>query len=576
MAETRYDQRTDGVEEKLQLLRGAYAGGRLDLAMSLAASIKDTLRCERQWQTGAVVGGPEASGRVAELPAPWAAWARGWSCYQVLEVAEEAGMERPEEPVEVRLAFGEDQMQDLRREVRVARVEKGELREVKSQVDAEVCRGGVWQCRLVFMAQVPAGGQVQYLVFYGNPWAELPEYPSDLKVTGEGYELQIENNHYQAQLSGQTGQLERLVYRRPPGLELFAGGEGHGEPPHIDWAHDYLADQKFQKFRVTNWGACPNWEVSRGPLCVKVRRWGFPHSPAHPLFTPSRMHIDVEYTFYARQPFFLKDGSMEMVKDFDIDYLRDDEWVFSGYSFTDALWMDREGRLHEGEVAAGHSDELWGVGFFNRHSKDAFIALWLEHSASGFEGLHHTGVPQLNYQGHGQLWSRWAAHSGPEFKAGAVLRQRNAYLVSPYEGPGPVEEARQCFLRPLQVRVGQLPEGRAAQGSLARPGEAEAGLKPALWAALRQVPDDMFYTADANLVDMGYIYDLRVRGGVVEVLMTMPHRGRPCYRYLGEPLRRRLLQVEGVGEVLVDFTWEPAWSLARLTRKGREMMGLES
>ncbi len=576
MAETTYGQRTDGVEEKLKLLRDVYAGGRLDLSLSLAASIADTLRCERQWQAGPVVAGPEPGGRVAELPAPWAAWAQGWSFYQVLEVAEEAGMERSEEPVAVRLAFAEDQVQDLQRELRVARVEQGALREVKSQVDGEVCTGGVLQCRLVFMAQVPAGGKVQYLVFYGNAWAELPQYPTDLKVQGEGYALQIENSHYRAQLSAQTGQLERLIYRRAQGLELFAGGEGHGEPPHIDWAHDYLADQKFQKFRVTNWGACPNWEVSRGPLCVKVRRWGFPHSPVHPLFTPSRMHIDVEYTFYAGQPFFFKEGSMEMVKDFAIDYLRDDEWVFSGYSFTDTVWMDREGRLHEGEVDAGHSDDLWAVGFFNRHSKDAFIALWLEHSATGFDGLHHTGVPQLNYQGHGQLWSRWAAHSGPQFKAGTVLRQRNAYLVSPYEGPGPVEEARRRFLQPLAVRPGQLPEGSAVAGRLARPGEGEPGLKPALWAALRLVPDDMFYTADANLVDMGYIYDLRVRGGVVEVLMSMPHRGRPCYRYLGEPLRRKLLQVEGVREVLVDFTWAPAWSLARLSAAGRAAMGVES
>lgn len=575
MAETRYAQRTDEVEEKLRLLHGAYAGGRLDLALSLAASIADTLRCQRQWCAPSPVSGPAPTGRVEELPPAWAAWARGWSWYQVLEVAEEVGLVRAEEPVEVSLAFAGDQAGDLRRELRVAKVEEGMLREVKSQVDGEVCARGVRYGRLVFPAQAPAGGRSTYLVFYGNPWAELPDYPTDLVVRGEGYGLEIENGYYCARLSDQTGQLERLIYRRAHGLELFAGGEGHGEPPHIDWAHDYLADQKFQKFRVTNWAACPNWEVSRGPLCVRVRRWGFPHSPVHPLFTPSRMHIDVEYTFHAGQPYFFKQASMEMAKDFAIDYLRDDEWVFSGYTFTDPLWMDREGRLHEGEVKAGHSDDLWGVGFFNRHSKDAFIALWLEHSATGFDGLHHTGVPQINYQGQCQLWSRWAAHSGPQFKAGTVLRQHNAYLVLPYKGAGPVEEARRRFLQPLAVGPGPLPSGHPSPGGLARPGEEAPGLKEALWEAARQVPDDMFYTADANLVDMGYIYDLRVRGGVVEVLMTMPHRGRPCYRYLGEPLRRQLLKVPGVREVLVRFTWEPEWSLARMNRAGRAAMGLE-
>jgi metal-sulfur cluster biosynthetic enzyme len=478
------------------------------------------------------------------------------------------------------VAFREDQAGDLRREVRVARVDGKALRLVPSQIGSEVCASGVRQCRVMFAADVPAGGQADYLVFYGNPWAELPEYPTDLRVSGEGYDLEIENRHYRARLSRQTGQLERLVYKRAQGLELFAGGEGHGEPPHIDWAHDYLADGKFQKFRVTNWEACPNYEVSRGPVCVQVRRWGFPHSPVHPLFTPSRMHIDVEYTFCAGLPWFFKEGTLAMVQDFAIDYLRDDEWVFSGYSFTDSVWMDQHGSLHEGPVAAGQEEDLWGVGFFNRYSRDAFIALWLEHSARGFAGLRHTGVPQLDYQGHGQLWSRWAAHSGPRFQAGDLLRQRNAYLLAPYEGPGPVEEARRRLCQPLLVSPGDAPQadGAVAEGRLARPGEEAPGLKPALWEALHRAKDDMFYTVDANVVDMGYVYDVRVRDGVVRVLMTMPHRGRPCYRYLAEtcstPVRRHLLQVEGVREVLVDFTWEPAWSLARLTPAGRAAMGL--
>ena len=240
MAETRYTDRTDGVEEKLRLLRQAYEAGRLDQALSLADSLKDTLRCERQWQgRGQGLAGAEGFGRVAELPAAWEAWARGWSFYKVLTLHEGAGLERGAELVGAELVFGEDQVSDLRRELRVARVEGGALREIASQVNGEVCVGGVRQCRVMFMARTPAKGQAEYLIFFGNPWAELPEYLTDLQVRGEGYELEIENRHYCAKLSGQTGQLERLTYRRAQGLELFAGGEGHGEPPHIDWAHDY-------------------------------------------------------------------------------------------------------------------------------------------------------------------------------------------------------------------------------------------------------------------------------------------------------------------------------------------------
>ena len=581
--ETSYMQRTDGVEEKLRLLQTAYEAGNRELALSLAASLRETLNFERQVQgakQGQVVGA-ETFARVDVLPKAWAQWAHGWAFYKVLELRETKGLDREQEPIDVRLGFRPDQVGDLQREVRVARLDQaqGTLREVVCQIYGESYADGERYARLVFLADVPAQGRTWYLVLYGNPLAELPAYGTDLQVSGEGYGLDIHNQHYGVRLSRQTGQLERLTYEGERGMELFAAGDGHGEPPHIDWAHDYVASNNFQKFRMTNWAECPNYEVVKGPLCVQVRRWGFPHSPAHPLFTPSRMHMDVKYTFYAGLPYFFKEGRMEAVKEFEITYLRDDEWVLSQGPFTDLVWMDRNGVLHEGAVAAGHSDDLWGVGFFHRDTRDAFIALFLEHSAENFDALYHSGSPTLNYNVDKQIWSRWSARDGPRFKDGAVLKQRNAYLVIRYEETAEVERMRNRLLQPLQVGIGGLPKDiNAAPGqALARVGETleTAPLKPVLWAALRQVKDGQLYTVDANVVDMGYIYDLRVQGDRVHVLMTMPHRGRPQYGYLAHPVRQQLLEVDGVRQVVVNFTWEPPWTASRLTPKGRQMMGLE-
>ena len=118
-----------------------------------------------------------------------------------------------------------------------------------------------------------------------------------------------------------------------------------------------------------------------------------------------------------------------MIQDFELNYLRDDEWLFAGHPFTQTVWMDREGILHEGEVSAGQGDDLWGVGFFNERNRECFIALFLDHSAENFDGLYHAGAPTLDYGGHGQLWSRWAARDNPNFEAGAVLKQHNAYII---------------------------------------------------------------------------------------------------------------------------------------------------
>ena len=582
-----YATRSDCIDVKIGLLQKAYAQGRHDLAMSLLESMKDTLHYEKQraLPVDVPLSGAADGIAVGELPPIWCDWARGWSWCKLLEVREMAGLARRNEPVHISVAFPAEGTTDLRREVRVARVDgEGRLRQVVSQVHAEVFERGERHCQLVFAADVAANGRALILVFYGNELAELPRYTTDLTVTGEGWGLDIENDFYVANLSRQMGQMERLTYKRDHGLTLFAGGEGHGEPPNIDWAHDYVPGGRLHKVRVTNWAECPNYEVVKGPLCVQVRRWGFPHSPGHPLYTPSRLHIDVTYTFYAGLPYFFKSGRMDVLSDGQYT-IRDDEWVFSGYSFNGTVWIDRDGKLHEGDVPEEQKKDLRGVGFFHRDSKDAFIALRIAHEAANYDELVSPGAAH-DYEGHGQVWSRYPA-GDPDIKAGAVLTQKNAYLIAPYEGSGPVDETRARLVQPLQVITGSVPTDTASEcpGRLARPGEIEeegGALKRAIWAAMRETKDAMFYQNDANVVDMGYIYDLRLEEDVAHVTLTMPHKGRPRHGFIHRPgptphtpLANRLRQVDGVRDVVVHFTWEPAWTAARVTARGRASMGLE-
>ena len=601
MQETEYRHRTDSVGEKIRLLAAAHGEGNLDVAMSLAESIKDTIGFERQRNlsghgTGETVSSPATNfGRVAELPDPWAEWARGWAFYKVLEIVESAGLGRSREPVETVIEFAADQVTDLRRELRVARIddESGTLREVASQVCREALDGGLRSCRLLLQADTPANGRVRYLVLYGNPDAGLPEYPTDLSVSGEEFGLSIASNHFTAHLSPQNGQLQRLQFRRGFGtvpygaqLELNTGGEGHGEPPGIDWGHDYMASGNYQKFRVTGWSRCPNYEVIRGPLCVQVRRWGFPRSPLHPVFTPSRLHMDLTYTFHAGLPWFLKESRMDALARFETNVVRDDEWLFYGMPFSDSVWIDGEGNLHEGEVPASHRNDQWGAGFFRRESRDAFIALWLEHRSENCAPLNHSGPPNLSYYGRGQIWCRAPIQGRTELREGSALFQKNAYFASHFpeeNGREIVQDLRRRLLNPLLISEGKLPEVKAAaNGRLGRPeetgltpaGAADLALKRSVWDALRQVEDDQLGRIDSNVVDMGYIYDLRVDDGVVRILMTMPHRGRPKYRFIGNPIRDRVLAVDGVRECIVDFTREPEWTAARLTRTGARSLDL--
>ena len=593
-SETTYWERTDRFEEKLKLLEAAWKRKDFRLARALAHSLRNTaIQAQAEEESpGTPLVAAARFESVDALPSPWRNWAKGWKHFKTLTLDETIGQERPAEPVEVLLSFPNEQVTSLTRELRVARANDGALKEVTCQVIGEVRRGNERLCKLLFMADAPARQPQTFLVLYGNPDAELPAYPTDLVTTGEGFGLDIENQFFKASLSRQMGQLERLTFKREHGLELSSGGEGHGEPPGIDWAHDYVASGSFQKLRITYWDACPDYEVVRGPLCTIVRRWGFPYSPVHPLFSPSRLNIDVEYRFYAGLPWFHKLGRMTAIKDFEAEAMRDDEWVFSGHSFTDSVWMGADGKLRTGEVDAEHQDNLWGVGFFNKESKDSFIALFLEHKAEGLPELKHSGVPTMSYRWHGQLWSRYPL-PGRHVPAGAVLHEKNAYVALPFttaDGPRMIEELRRRLVNPLIATTGDLPKqitAKESPGRLARPGEAGDSPIPkqSLWDALRDCKDAQFYTADINVVDLGLVYDVRVRGDVVTVVMAMPHRGRPRLGYfthgsisvhptMSLPVRERLMKVPGVRQVVVEQTWEPGWSSNQLTNEGRRKFGL--
>jgi len=104
-----------------------------------------------------------------------------------------------------------------------------------------------------------------------------------------------------------------------------------------------------------------------------------------------------------------------------------------------------------------------------------------------------------------------------------------------------------------------------AQQAAARPGEAgdSAIPKKAIWEALRDCKDEQLYNSDLSVVDLGLVYDVRVRAETVYLVMAMPNRGRP-----------RLMRNPGVRKVVFEQTWEPGWSSNRLTEEGRRKLGV--
>jgi metal-sulfur cluster biosynthetic enzyme len=90
-----------------------------------------------------------------------------------------------------------------------------------------------------------------------------------------------------------------------------------------------------------------------------------------------------------------------------------------------------------------------------------------------------------------------------------------------------------------------------------------------LWAALSEVQDPEM---PINLVDLGVIYGIDERDGVVDVDLTFTAMGCPASDFILDDVRERLLREEGVRDVRVNVVWNPPWTSARMTQAGRDAL----
>src|SRR5579872_2965743 len=89
------------------------------------------------------------------------------------------------------------------------------------------------------------------------------------------------------------------------------------------------------------------------------------------------------------------------------------------------------------------------------------------------------------------------------------------------------------------------------------------------WGALAEVRDPEM---PISLVDLGVIYGVEERDGVVEVELTFTAMGCPASEFILDDVRERLLREPGVNEVRINVVWNPPWTASRMTQTGRDAL----
>jgi metal-sulfur cluster biosynthetic enzyme len=93
-----------------------------------------------------------------------------------------------------------------------------------------------------------------------------------------------------------------------------------------------------------------------------------------------------------------------------------------------------------------------------------------------------------------------------------------------------------------------------------------------IWEQLRRCFDPEI---PLNIVDLGLIYDVSVKGAQVDVKMTLTSPGCHLGGQIAGNVQEKLLALEQIEEANVELVWDPPWHQSMISAEGRKVLGLE-
>src|SRR3954463_4247200 len=88
--------------------------------------------------------------------------------------------------------------------------------------------------------------------------------------------------------------------------------------------------------------------------------------------------------------------------------------------------------------------------------------------------------------------------------------------------------------------------------------------------ALRQVEDPEL---GMDIVDLGLLYDVEVRGSQVKVIHSLTSMGCPAGPLIQQDIDRVAHEVPGVEDVEIELTWDPPWTPDKMSEDAKFILG---
>ena len=97
--------------------------------------------------------------------------------------------------------------------------------------------------------------------------------------------------------------------------------------------------------------------------------------------------------------------------------------------------------------------------------------------------------------------------------------------------------------------------------------------KKIIFKKLEQVMDPEL---NISIVDLGLIYDVRIsKDDKFKILMTLTAIGCPLIDMIQSEIKSKIAEL-GIKEksVSIEVTFDPPWTMDKMTKKGRKMLGI--
>ena len=79
-----------------------------------------------------------------------------------------------------------------------------------------------------------------------------------------------------------------------------------------------------------------------------------------------------------------------------------------------------------------------------------------------------------------------------------------------------------------------------------------------------------------NIVDLGFIYEVKIEDDKVHVKMILTAPGCPMRSFIAKDVKSKLEGMDGVNEADVEIVMEPRWTPDRISPDARVKLGIKT